>query len=68
VLTIRIEITGRDLGVLDPPGGARVLALHPDRVDTLFRSPVSSNTSTASGAAQRRGTATPGDHDERLEY
>jgi hypothetical protein len=26
----------RDLGVLDPPGGAGVLALHPDRLAALL--------------------------------
>src|SRR3954451_20808823 len=29
----------RDLGVLDPPGRAGVLALHPDRADTLLQVP-----------------------------
>jgi hypothetical protein len=27
----------RDLGVLDPPGGAGVLALHPDRMGALLQ-------------------------------
>ena len=41
----------RDLGVLDPPGGAGVLALHPDACAVpFFRSPVSSTTSTAPGS------------------
>src|SRR3954468_3086205 len=36
-----------DLGVLDPPSTAAVLPLHPDRVRSLFTSPVSSITNTA---------------------
>ena len=40
----------RDLGVLDPPGGAGVLALHPDGATPFFTSPVSSTTSTAPGS------------------
>src|SRR3954447_2245933 len=36
-----------DLGILDPPSAAAVLPLHPDRVRSLFTSPVSSITNTA---------------------
>ena len=36
-----------DLGVLDPPSTAAVLPLHPNRVRSLFTSPVSSITNTA---------------------
>ena len=38
----RVGQIHRDLGVLDPPGGAGVLALHSDRVTPFFTSPVSS--------------------------
>ncbi|ANP51876.1 hypothetical protein AVL59_21925 [Streptomyces griseochromogenes] len=43
------EVDG-DLGVLDPPGGAGVLALDPDRASPLFTSPVSSTTSTVASS------------------
>src|SRR3954447_3130720 len=36
-----------DLGILDPPSTAAVLPLHPDRMRSLFTSPVSSITNTA---------------------
>jgi hypothetical protein len=47
----------RDLGVLDPPSGAGVLALHSDRALTLLlRSQVSSTTRTPSGCPRCSAT------------
>jgi hypothetical protein len=45
-----VDQVDRDLGVVDPPGGAGVLALHPTVVVPFFRPPVASMTSTAPGS------------------